>query len=69
VNTLAWYQITIWEYNMLVSQMMQIFQFAFGGLVPGDTLRMIEEATMHEPVMLQESLNAYDECSQISMNL
>jgi hypothetical protein len=48
--------------------MMQIFQFAFGGLVPGDTLRMIEEATMHEPVMLQESFNAYEECSQISMN-
>lgn len=45
-------------------------QFAFGGLVPGDALRMIEEASMNDPVeQLQNGFNAFDDCIQISRKL
>jgi hypothetical protein len=34
--------------------------------VPGDALRMIEEASMNDPVQLQEGFVAFDDCSSIS---
>jgi hypothetical protein len=34
--------------------------------VPGDMLRMIEDASNNDPVQLQSGFNAYDECSSIS---
>jgi hypothetical protein len=34
-----------------------------GALVPGDMLRMIEEAADDDPVEIQNGFNAYDECS------
>jgi hypothetical protein len=34
--------------------------------VPGDLLRMIEEASNDDPVQLQSGFNAYDECSNTS---
>jgi hypothetical protein len=34
-----------------------------GGLVPGDMLRMIEEAANDDPVELQNGFTAYDGCS------
>jgi hypothetical protein len=42
-------------------------QFALGGLNPGAVLRMIEEAANDDPVELQDGFNAYDECSNISI--
>jgi len=47
--------------------MTYFLKFAFGALVPGETLRMIEEATLSEPVALQEGFDAYDECSSHSI--
>jgi hypothetical protein len=34
-----------------------------GGMVPGDMLRMIEEAANDDPVELQNGFTAYDGCS------
>jgi hypothetical protein len=34
--------------------------------VPGDSLRMIEEASMNDPVQLQDGFTAFDDCSSIS---
>jgi hypothetical protein len=42
------------------------YQFALGGLVPGDMLRMIEDASNDDPVTLQSGFTAYDGCSSIS---
>jgi hypothetical protein len=38
-------------------------------LVPGDMLRMIEEAANDDPVEIQHGFNAYDECSGKSKGL
>jgi hypothetical protein len=36
-------------------------------MLGGDMLKMIEEASMNDPVeKLQDGFNSYDECSQIS---
>jgi hypothetical protein len=37
-----------------------------GALVPGDMLKMIEEAANEDPVELQNGFTAYDECSSKS---
>jgi hypothetical protein len=39
-----------------------------GGLVPGEMLKMIEEAADADPVELQNGFNAYDDCSVKSKN-
>jgi len=39
-----------------------------GGLVPGDTLKMIEEAALNDEVKLQTGFEAYDACSSKSIN-
>jgi hypothetical protein len=39
------------------------YKFALGGLVPGDMLRMIEEAAKDDPVEMQNGFQAYDDCS------
>jgi hypothetical protein len=39
------------------------FKFALGGLVPGDVLRMIEEAADDDPVQIQNGFTAFDDCS------
>jgi hypothetical protein len=37
-------------------------------LVPGEMLKMIEEAADADPVELQNGFNAYDDCSAKSKN-
>jgi hypothetical protein len=37
-----------------------------GGMVPGDMLRMIEEAANDDPVEIQSGFTAYDDCSSKS---
>jgi hypothetical protein len=37
--------------------------------VPGDMLKMIEEAANDDPVEIQNGFNAYDECSGKSRGL
>jgi len=44
------------------------FKFAFNSLVPGNALKMIEEAAISDPVQLQQGFEAYDNCSSISIH-
>ena len=37
--------------------------------MPGDALRMIEDASMNDPVQLQDGFTAFDDCSSISINI
>jgi len=45
------------------------FQFAFSGLVPGDALKLIENAALNDEVKLQTGFEAYDECTSKSNKL
>jgi hypothetical protein len=36
--------------------------------VPGDVLRMIEDASNEDPIQLQSGFTAYDDCSSIRIN-
>jgi hypothetical protein len=52
--------------GLLIIALCIFLKFTLGGLVPGDVLRMIEDASNDDPVQLQSGFTAYDECSSIS---
>jgi hypothetical protein len=50
-------------YTGAVNDLLNISKFDLGGLVPGNLLRVIEEAANEDPVEMQNGFKAFDGCS------